>query len=482
MDFFKSVFSDDPDPPKSESPKTPLKDQERHDPDPDSQPSQPGSDTAGDGGVGGWSFGGLIRTLANKSESVIETYRRDLKEFGSGLKKEFEVAHGSLETVSHRIDEIGTTVLKGTSQIISQGKEAILVDGHESDSSDTNSSQYSSAHQSLNSKRYSRFDAQVSAIQGDTSTYCEEPEDLDDYNKWKLGFVLEEKSEEIDGLLDENGAMGSIYEKVVPDSVDRPTFWCRYFYKLHKLKQAEDLRVKLVNRAISREEEEELSWDVDDDDDEGIAASKLVKVKSKELGSEDATDVEFSSSNVEEVGSVGKDANLDLKRDSSASNNSEQKNVKLDNSVEELQGGGSSAVDEKGEKGSNLDKGNEGSSMESTEEKETKLKMQQLEEDSGVSNKESVSKSDDKVSSEGKTETGESCKDSDVSVVSSQPSMPEEEDLGWDEIEDLSSIDERKTSHGGSPDRAELRKRLSVAEEDEDLSWDLEDDDEPTKA
>lgn len=496
MNFFKSVFSDDPDPPaKSESPKSPLKDQEFHGPDPDSQPAQPGSDTAGDGGgVGGWSFGGLMRTLATRSESVIETYKRDLKEFGSGLKKEIEVAHGSLETVSHRIDEIGITVLKGTAQIISQGKEAILVDGHESDSSDTNNSQYGSAQHSLNSKRYSRFDAQVRAIQGDTSTYCEEPEDLDDYNKWKLGFSLEEKSEEIDGLLEENGAVRSIYEKVVPDSVDRPTFWCRYFYKVHKLKQAEDLRLKLVNRAISREEEEEeLSWDVDDDDDdeddddedEGGAASKLVKMKSRESGSEDSKGVEFSSSTVEQVGSVSKDANLDLKRDSSASNNSVQKNVKQEKEIpeEELQGGSSSAVavDEEGEKASKLDKGKEGSVVESTEEKETELKMH-LEEGSGVGNKEAVSKPDDKVGSEGKAETGGSCKDSDVSVVSSQPSMPEEEDLGWDEIEDLSSIDEKKTSRGGSPDRAELRKRLSVAEEDEDLSWDIEDDDEPTRA
>ena len=35
-----------------------------------------------------WSFGGLITTLASKSESIIETYRRDLEEVGSGLKKE----------------------------------------------------------------------------------------------------------------------------------------------------------------------------------------------------------------------------------------------------------------------------------------------------------------------------------------------------------------------------------------------------------
>lgn len=38
----------------------------------------------------------------------------------------------------------------------------------------------------------------------------------------------------------------------------------RYFYRVSKLKQAEDMRVELVKRAISREEED-FSWDVDDD-------------------------------------------------------------------------------------------------------------------------------------------------------------------------------------------------------------------------
>ncbi|XP_024032606.1 histone H2A.Z-specific chaperone CHZ1-like [Morus notabilis] len=98
----------------------------------------------------------------------------------------------------------------------------------------------------------------------------------------------------------------------------------------------------------------------------------------------------------------------------------------------------------------------------------------------GDSEKKSVLKSDEKVASEGKVEPGESSKDSDV--TDSVP-VPEEEDLGWDEIEDLSSIDEKKVTHSGSPNRAELRKRLSAVEEEADLSWDIEDDDDdkPTK-
>ncbi|KHN37546.1 hypothetical protein glysoja_007249 [Glycine soja] len=88
-------------------------------------------------------------------------------------------------------------------------------------------------------------------------------------------------------------------------------------------------------------------------------------------------------------------------------------------------------------------------------------------------------KCEEKEASEGKTDNDNngSCKDSDISVVSSQPSMPGEEDIGWDEIEDIESNDESK----GATSRIDLRKRLSVADEDEDLSWDIEDDDEAAK-
>uniref|UniRef100_A0A0A9E8Y9 Uncharacterized protein n=1 Tax=Arundo donax TaxID=35708 RepID=A0A0A9E8Y9_ARUDO len=78
-----------------------------------------------------------------------------------------------------------------------------------------------------------------------------------------------------------------------------------------------------------------------------------------------------------------------------------------------------------------------------------------------------------------KHETSDSSKDSDYSIVSRQRTSTEDEDLEWDEIEDLGEHEEKKDStHGSSPAlKEELRKRLSVAEDDEDLSWDIEDDD-----
>ncbi|KAA8550908.1 hypothetical protein F0562_002592 [Nyssa sinensis] len=465
----------DPEPPVTEKPqRSESKDpseNDREDDDSDSDQSSrsqepnssPTPNSSDGGGGGGWSFGGLVKTFAIKSESVLETYRRDLKEFGSGLKKETEafreaasravkelpasievgasVAQGSLETVGHAIDG----VFKSTAEIISHGKDTLLA--HSDVESDTPGA-HNYSNQSFNSRRYSRFDAHLRAIQSDVNTYCEEPEDSDDYSKWKSGFVLEDKSEEFGNLIEENEAMEEIYKRVVPNVVDHETFWCRYFYRVHKLKQQEDVRANLVKRAISADNEEELSWDVDDEDEDLNGSSKGNALENKELGGEDLPKV-----------------------------------VQDDSSVNELQVESLRVVDEKGESKSNvvnLDEGN-AAELSSVDVDSEKVLSEQTSE---VKKDESVSKSNEKVALDGKADQAESCKDSDVSVVSSQPSMPEEEDLGWDEIEDLGSNDEKKVSHGGSPNRADLRKRLSAADEDEDedLNWDIEDDDEPVKA
>ncbi|XP_002516811.3 protein trichome birefringence-like 43 isoform X1 [Ricinus communis] len=133
MNFFKSVFSDEPTPPDS----------------PKSRPDSPTSQSPNTGPTtSAWSFGDLIKTLSTKSESMIQTYRQDFEELGSGLRKEtavirdvasravkvlpasFEigasVAQESLETVGQAIDDIGATVWKSTAQIISHDCPFIL--------------------------------------------------------------------------------------------------------------------------------------------------------------------------------------------------------------------------------------------------------------------------------------------------------------------------------------------------------------------
>ncbi|PPS06261.1 hypothetical protein GOBAR_AA14383 [Gossypium barbadense] len=402
MDFFKSIFADDPYPPDPESESNSLKDQDSA---PDSPPKQSDSNPTG------WSFGDLVKTIASRSESVIEVYRRDLQEFGTGLKNEIEVAQGSLGNVGHAIDELGSTVLKGTVQIINQGRDVILAASNESDSpsSESNSRSFST-QRGLNSRGYSRFDAQLRAIQGDISTYGEEPEDFEDYKKWKSGFNLEDKKEDVERLMEENGEIESIYKRVggVSDGIDQETCWCRYFYRVYKLQLAEDMRK-----------------------DDEIVEEKAVNLESNG---------DFPA-NKEQVEKVEKD--------------------KEKNPVEELR----VESDDAEKKGHADEKSSFGNVV---------TEKVNSEKDDGVSKEDSVSKSVEKVAPE---EQDDRKKSSNDNRLSSRPSMPGEEDPGWDEIEDLSSIDDMKATHGGNSisNRADLRKRLSTAEEDEDLSWDIED-------
>jgi len=267
------------------------------------------------------------------------------------------------------------------------------------------------------------------------------PEDLDGYEKWKSGFSLEGKSEEMEGLLRENEGMESAYRRVVPNVVDRDTFWFRYYYRVYRFKKAEDMRARLVRR-MSREEEE-LSWDVEDDDDEEEEEDSHETNKGKE-GDSNGT----KRLNVEEMYKSREEGSKEEKNGDLLQ--SKRIGDKKDESVEE------SKVDKKEMGDLSKKKVDDTSNMN----------------DSGV-------ESDKKVVMEKKIDDGK-----DSLVANKHPGNEKEEDLDWDEIEDLSRIDEEKATQTGSPTKVDLRKRLSSAQEnEEDLSWDIEDDeDKPANA
>ncbi|CAL9145148.1 unnamed protein product [Musa hybrid cultivar] len=472
MDFFKSVFSADPDPAISQhSPVgSPHDEEDRAREDDRGSSGSPSPNSEASAGGVGWSFGGFIKTFASKSESVIQTYRRDLAEFGTGLKKETEaireaavravgdlpgsldagasVAQESLESVGQAIDDLGGSVWRGTAEIVSQGKEAILSMEAGPDSAAQHSTEPGRPSSSSSSRRYSRFEVQVLAIQSDASTFAEDPEDAEDFSEWRSGFDLAEKEEEIENLCYENGALDGLLNNLVPGVVDYETFWCRYYYRVHKLKQAEDARAKLVKRVISREEEEEeeLSWEVDDDE-----------------GEEEETKKEET-----------KEQNLNTKRHVIEVEKQEQQND------EELRSTMEPAAEQNPA---------EASQVENMGALEAKVDEGKTSTAGYPENPESIvghlnCKLDETLVPEGKAVAGGSSKGSDFSVISSQNSTPEEDDLGWDEIEDLGEHDEKKVggSSGSPVNVVDLHKRLGAAEEDEDLSWDIEeDDDEPSK-
>ena len=367
MNFFQSVFSSDP--PEKESPE----------------------ETS-------WgSFSGIVKNLVSKSEPLIQTYRRDLEEFGSGLRKETEVIREVIiegKSSFQVLDSIGSSMLKSTAEIIAHGKDVLL-------SSLDEDSENSPSLDTGNLNRLSRFEVKVKAVQEDMGTFSEDPEDMEEFRVWGTGFDVDEKEDEITGILEESAAVKEFFSRLVPEVLDYGTFWGRYFYRIHKLKQAEDLRANLVKRAISGEDED-LSWEIDDEEQE-------------KNGRPDDRNVE------------------------------------------------------------NLEKGDVSASLDSRSQNQTQ--EEEISTATEIKSVEAPLKIDEKILPKGKGESPKSSKDSDVSIVSTQPSMPEDDDLGWDEIEDLGDNDDKKVGASvGNPSKIDLRKRLTSVEDDEDLSWDIEDD------
>ncbi|GBG74532.1 hypothetical protein CBR_g18942 [Chara braunii] len=179
-----------------------------------------------------------------------------------------EVLEESLETVGQTIEDIGSSVWKGTAEIFAQVREAVAQVEEEAGKNSklgrsTSTTNFATSAITRGYRGAIYGAGQVSGMQRDSGTYCDEPDDAEDYSAWKSTFRLVDKKGDIDALLKENAFMQELQSRIVPLIVEYDTFWTRYFYRLHKLQQAEDARADLVKRATTNDEEE-LSWDVDD--------------------------------------------------------------------------------------------------------------------------------------------------------------------------------------------------------------------------
>ncbi|XP_052162508.1 LOW QUALITY PROTEIN: uncharacterized protein LOC127779685 [Oryza glaberrima] len=459
MDFFKSILAE-PEPGPSSPPPPPETEQEHA-----GSTSTPPTDDdvgggGGGGGGGGWGFGGLLKTLTSQSETVLEAYRRDLAEFGTGLRRETEALRDAAARAARDLPA-HAHALDGLADIVAQGKDAIAqvaaaaaaapATGH-SDGGGGESEPSSASGQ----VRYSRFEAQLRALQSDPATFTSDPEDSDDFAAWRVGFSVDERSGEIEALCYESDALEGMVEKLVPGTVESEVFWARYFYRVHRLKQQEDARAKLVKRVFAAEEDEEdLSWEVDDEDEE-----EQQRAEAKEEGSKQ----EPIEEDVERVAGDKESERIVEEKEVEAVEEShclEKEQQNADAPQPEVFGSSMVVVDKREKEEASV------SNIEESSDKKA------------VTEEPRSSTGDDAVKDGAKHETSDSSKDSDYSMVSRQRTTTEEEDLEWDEIEDLGEHEEKRGSNNDSSSalKEELRKRLSVAEDDEDLSWDIEDDD-----
>eukprot|EP00775_Hariotina_reticulata_P011922 gene11922-12066_t len=107
--------------------------------------------------------------------------------------------------------------------------------------------------------KYSRFEAEVAAMQRDSATYCDEPEDIEEYGTWRGSWSMEQAQADIDKILTGNAFMAELQSRIVPLLVEKEDFWARYFYRcvlsyhLYTAGSSRALMQSAVNKCIATE-------------------------------------------------------------------------------------------------------------------------------------------------------------------------------------------------------------------------------------
>ena len=68
-------------------------------------------------------------------------------------------------------------------------------------------------------------------MQRDSSTYCDEPEDKEEYAKWMSSFQLADMKPQIAKITADNAFRAELQSRIVPIIVEYDDFWNRYFYR-----------------------------------------------------------------------------------------------------------------------------------------------------------------------------------------------------------------------------------------------------------
>jgi hypothetical protein len=90
-----------------------------------------------------------------------------------------------------------------------------------------------------------RFDAQLHVIHSTLDSFLKDPVSPQ-WADWQKNFDAEKKTDAIAADLEKHAELRSAMEKVVPEKVDYPTFWCRYYYLRHVIESEEQRRRELL--------------------------------------------------------------------------------------------------------------------------------------------------------------------------------------------------------------------------------------------
>lgn len=195
------------------------------------------------------------------------------------LDKAKQTSTAALAAAKRDVSEFISVVTRDTSEAISHTSEALkeklhLVEGDETaiaskPKTPLQSRASSTSSSMVDTMTTSRSQAELNALQVDIATYCNEPDDMEQFESWSAGFNLDLKTKDISELLVSNAQVRALQTKLVPNVVSYRLFWLRYFYKVHKWKENQDHRAKIMERAsIHPDDKGELEWEDEEDEPE----------------------------------------------------------------------------------------------------------------------------------------------------------------------------------------------------------------------
>ncbi|KAH7622196.1 putative BSD domain-containing protein 1 [Nannochloris sp. 'desiccata'] len=193
---------------------------------------------------------------------------------GSGAARAKEAA-AHLQQAGASLSQMGHRVALNTSEMFDHFSNAIQAEMNAVQDRDLNTNTFRgggasssrSLHRGNESTKFSRFDADVASMQRDSSTYCDEPDDNEDFETWVAVFDLPSRKPDIAKILSENTFMSELQTRIVPVVVDYESFWTRYFYRLHKLEERHAKVAALASRTAQMEEDD-LGWGTDEEEEE----------------------------------------------------------------------------------------------------------------------------------------------------------------------------------------------------------------------
>jgi hypothetical protein len=149
------------------------------------------------------------------------------------------------------------------------------------------------------------FETRLQAIQRDSGTYTDEPENSKLFDYFTENFSRDLREKDITDVLSSNNFMKELFARIVPGIVDEDAFWCRYFFNVYALEiefgrklapnlsnyedsvestsdnvQAEKPKNFKLDKVLSHDRIETLATDEEDfDSDESLAKEDWTKIK-----------------------------------------------------------------------------------------------------------------------------------------------------------------------------------------------------------